>query len=144
MWPETLRLAGGADARAPAEHRSRHEPRASWIVVPEQPTHELPGRVEARDRSTRLVENARPLVDREPTVGEGDAAGHRERGERRSIDRVRPVGLVEGETARAAAVLARGVERRPLVDRGVELAHRFDEPLGVDAVEAPGQLLQGR
>jgi hypothetical protein len=91
--------------------------------VEEQPADELAGRVETFERAARAVEHARPLVHPQAAEGERDPAGDRERGERRLVDRHRPVGLRRRDPLGALAVLDRGVEVARH-DGAVELAGR--------------------
>src|SRR5258706_10915118 len=81
----------------PAEDRAAREPRATRIVLVEESAKDLARGEEARDRSLGLIEDGAVRVHADPTVGEGDAGGHRVRDERLPLEAEGPVRLVRSE-----------------------------------------------
>src|SRR4051812_6568347 len=97
-----LCMSRGFAPRDAAEHRAGHEARASGIVEIEETADELPRGVETANRPIGHVEDVRGRVDLQSTERECDATCHRVCAERRFLDRVRPVRLLDRE-ARGAA-----------------------------------------
>ena len=112
--PQFLPARGGR-AGDLAEHRARGEPRAAGIVEIEQPADQLARRIEPADRLVVGIEHLAVGVDAHAAEREGDAARDRIAFERRRIDRVRPVALVDREPDGAPAILDVGIERDVLL-----------------------------
>ncbi len=83
-----------------AEDGARDEARSARIVEIEEAADQLAGRVETADRLVIGVEHLAVGVDAQAAEREGDAAGHPIGLERRLVDGVGPVALVDGEPLR--------------------------------------------
>src|SRR5262245_49091899 len=144
LTPRSI-LAGAARRRArdAAEHRARGQPGAAGIVEIEQPAHELAGGIEDADRLVIGVEHLGVVSDAHTAEGEGEPAGHRVALERRLVDGVRPIALVDGEAFRAPAVLDVGIERNVGAYRLVVLGDGREELLRVHALELVREILDG-
>src|SRR5215831_13061639 len=103
--------ARGAGAGDAPEHRARGQAGAAGIVEIEQPADQLARGIKPADRLVVGVHHLAIRCDAHTAEGEGDATGHRVALERRSVDGVRPVALVDRQAFGAAAVLHVGVER---------------------------------
>src|SRR5216684_4103573 len=106
-------IPAGARRRGPgdlAEHRARGEAGAAGIIEIEQAADQLARRIEPADRLVVGVEHLAVVVDAQAPEREGNAAGHRIALERRGIDRVRPVVLVDRQPDGATAVLDVGID----------------------------------
>src|SRR5690606_28161755 len=133
----------GVPAGELAEYGPGREPGAARIVVIEDPAHELAGGIESLDAVARLVLDLSALrIDLEAAEAEGDAAGDRIGFERRLVQAVRPVGLVDLEPLGAAAVLDRGVVGNVGAHRGVVFLELPQAVLGIHALELLHQLFQ--
>src|SRR5262249_6537554 len=103
-----------------AEYRPGSEPRAAGIVEIAQPDHQFADGIMYADRLIVVVEHFRVGGDAQAAKGESHAAGHRISFERRLIDGICPVTLVDRETFGAAAILDVWIEwnvraHRPVV-----------------------------
>src|SRR5262249_33985049 len=96
-----LARARGRGARDAAEHRTGGQAGPTGIVEVKQSADQFAGAVEAADRLVVGIEHLGVGGDAHAAEGEGEAAGDRVAFERRHIDRVRPVALVDGESFRA-------------------------------------------
>src|SRR5262249_15061310 len=118
-----------------AEHRSGSEPRAAGIIEIEQTAHQFAGGIESADRLIVGVEHFRVGGDAQAAKGESHAAGHRISFERRLIDGICPVTLVDRETFGAAAILDVWIERNVRAHRPVVFGDGSKELRSIDAVE---------
>ena len=125
------------------EHRARHQTRAPGIVEVEQSADQLAGAVQPRNRTLGGVEDTAPGVDPQAPERESDSAGHGIGLERRRVEALRPVRLRHLEPVGAASVLDRRVERDIGAHGVVVGPDGAEEPLRVDALELPGQRLEG-
>src|SRR5262249_19653 len=97
MKRSILARARGRAARDAAEPSGRGEVKEA--------AHQFTGGIEAADRLVVGIEHLGVGGDTHAAEGKGEAAGDRVAFERRLIDRVRPVALVDGESFRASAIL---------------------------------------
>ena len=118
-----------------------HQAGAAGIVEIEQPADQFAGGIEAADRLVVGVEHLGVGVDAQPAERESDAAGHRVALERRLIDGVRPIALVDGEPLGAPAILDVGIERNVGSHRRVVFGDGLEELLRVHAFELLRELL---
>jgi L-alanine-DL-glutamate epimerase-like enolase superfamily enzyme len=143
-WTSTRRRRGtrgsGGSGDA-AEDRTTGEASTARVVVEEEPAGDLARREQARHLTTGRVDHPSVLVDADPPVGEGDAARHAVGGERRLVERLRPVRLRRVDTAGGETVLAERIER-PLRCRRVEPIDGGAQPPWVEP-ELLGELLDG-
>lgn len=133
------RLAAGD----PAEGGARHQAGAAGIVVEIQAADHLPRRVEAGDGALAGALDLGLGADLDAAEGEGDARGHGVGFEGRRVQGVGPVGFIDRQSLGAAAVMHVRVERDVGANRGVEVLHRLDEPVGVHALQLGRELLDG-
>src|SRR6185295_15364531 len=96
------RRAGSCDT---TEYRTIGEPRAAWVVEPEDAAHQLARGIEARDQLAVRIDDLPLRIDLQAAKAERNAAGHRVGLERRCIERIRPVGLVDVQALGATPVL---------------------------------------
>src|SRR5919204_479782 len=93
------------------------------------------GGIEAANRLIVCVEHLSLAGDAYAAEGEGEAARHRVALERRLIDGVGPIALVDGEPLRAAPVLDVRIEWNVLTHGLVVFADGLEELLRVHALE---------
>src|SRR5260370_16456272 len=84
--------------------------------------------VKARDDAAIEILDLAPLRNLKAAEREGDAGGHVVSVKRRGVERVGPVGLVDGEAVGPAAVEAIGIERHLVPATRVEIPPRAPEP----------------
>src|SRR5262245_5650493 len=128
-------------ARDAAEHRARGQAGAAGIVEIEQSPDQFAGGIEAADRLVVGIEHLGVGGDAHAAKGEGEAAGHRVAFERRLIDGVRPVALVDGEALSASPVLDVRIERNVAAHGLIILGDGFEKLLRVTAVELAREFL---
>ena len=97
----------------PSEDRARHQAGAARIIEVEEAADQLARRIKSANRQPVGIDHRAVGIDAQAAEGERDSAGDRVSLERRRIDSIRPVALVDREAARRAAVLDIGVEGVP-------------------------------
>ncbi len=108
----------------------------------EQSAHHFAGRVKARDDAAIEILDLAPLRNLKAAEREGDAGGHVVSVKRRGVERVGPVGLVDGEAVGPAAVEDIGIERHLVAARGVEIPQGAQEARRINAGELAGECFQ--
>src|ERR1700730_6896238 len=116
--PDKLRRASSREA---AEGCPRHQAGPTGIIVEEQPAHHFACGVEARDDPAIEILDLALFRNLEAAEREGHAGGHVIGVKRWGIERIGPVGLVDGEAAGPASVQHMGIERRVAAAGGVEI-----------------------
>src|SRR3989442_9249349 len=141
MERSILARARSRGARDAAEHRARGQAGAAGIVEIEQSPDQFAGGIEAADRLVVGIEHFGVGGDAHAAEGEGEAAGHRVAFERRLVDRVRPVALVDGEALGAPTVLDVRIERNVAAHGLIVFGDGLEELLRVYAVELVPEVL---
>src|SRR5262245_14432893 len=136
-----LARARGRGARDAAEHRARGQAGAAGIVEIEQSPDQFAGGIEAADRLVVGIEHLGVGGDAHAAEGEGEAAGHRVALERRLVDGVRPVALVDGKALGAPAVLDVRIERNVAAHGLIVFGDGLEKLLRVYAVELAREFL---
>src|SRR5262249_37432061 len=136
-----LARARGRSARDAAEHRARGQAGAAGIVEIEQSPDQFAGGIEAADRLVVGIEHFGVGGDAHAAEGEGEAAGHRVALERRLVDGIRPVALVDGEALGASPVLDVRIERNVAAHGLIVLGDSLEKLLRVHAVELVREFL---
>src|SRR5215468_3406776 len=130
-----LARARGRGARDAAEHRTGGQAGPTGIVEVKQSAHQFTGGIEAADGLVVGIEHFGVVGDAHTAEGKGEAAGDRVAFERRRIDRVRPITLVDGKSFRASAILDVGIERNVAAHGLIVLGDGLEKLLRVDPVE---------
>src|SRR6516162_7903487 len=134
---------GGCRAGDLSEDCARGQPGAAGIIEIKQPAHQFAGGIKPADRLIIGVEHLGLGGDPHASKGKGHAAGYRIAFERRRIEGVCPIALVDGEPLGAPAILDVGVEWDVGADRLVVFGNGRKELLCVDAFELFRELLDG-
>ena len=119
-------------ARQAAEHGAFHQAGPAGIIIEERAAGYFSGREKPADHVPAGILDLAFFGDADAAEGKCDAAGHREGVIRRRVQALRPVRFRRTDTARAFAVVLRGIERR-VVDRIVERFDRFDDIFPIQA-----------
>src|SRR5271166_4196571 len=126
-----------------AEHRSRGQAGPAGVIEIEQPADQFSRRVQAADRPVVGVENFGFRGDAQSAEGESQAAGHRVAFERRRIDGVCPIALVDGEADGRSAVLDVRIECNVGSHRLVVFGDGIEELPRVHAFKLSRELIDG-
>src|ERR1700716_2663035 len=143
-FTETASILACTRSRRPrdaAEHRARREAGPAGVVEIEQSADQFAGRIEAADRLVVGIEHFAVGGDAHAAEGEGQSAGDGVAFERRLIDRVGPVALVDGEAFGVPAVLDVWIERNVAAHRLVVLGDALEELVRIHALELVREFL---